>query len=111
MTDVVPTSQDGGISNLAQGTFTGDGAITNVTLGFVPRRVHLINCTDRIEQIWHESMTATHTLNRDAAGAGTDNTSSLILPMGDGATDTYRGFKIAAAAAVNAKKYVWTAWG
>ena len=111
ITSVSATSQDGGISNMAQGSFTGDGNVTDVITGFVPRRVHLINITDRIEQIWHEGMAATHTLNRAADGVGTDNTGTLIAPKGDGATDTFRGFEIAAAAAVNTKKYVWTAWG
>lgn len=106
-----PTSQDQGISNLATGSLTGDGTITAVTLGFRPRRVHLVNLTDRIEQLWVEGMTAGHTLNRAADGVGTDNSSSLIVPKGGGATDTYRGFEIAAAAAVSAKLYTYTAWG
>lgn len=103
------TSQSYGITNVASGSFTGDGTATTVTLGFVPRRVHLINVTDRIEQIWQEGMAATTTLNRAADGVGTANTSSLIVPSG--ATDSYKGFLIAAGAAVNAKAYVWTAWG
>jgi hypothetical protein len=111
MANDTATSKSSGVVNMSTGSFTGDGTITAVTLGFVPRRVHLINVTDRIEQIWQEGMAATTTLNRDAAGAGTANTSSLIVPKGTGATDTYAGFQIAAAAAVSAKAYVWTAWG
>lgn len=105
------TSNSMGVVNFATGSFTGDGNATTVTLGFVPRRVHLINVTDRIEQIWQEGMAATTTLNRAADGAGTANTSSLIVPKGTAATDTYRGFAVAAGAAVNAKAYVWSAWG
>ena len=99
------TSQSMGVVNFATGSFTGDGTATTVTLGFKPRRVHLINMTDRIEQVWQEGMAATNTLNRDAAGAGTLNTGTLI------SVPTEKTFLIAAAAAVNAKAYVWSAWG
>lgn len=104
-----PTSQAQGIVNMATGSFTGAGAAVDVTLGFVPRRVHLINVTDRIEQMWQEGMAATTVLNRDAAGAGTANTGSLIVPTDS--TDSFRGFTIAAGAAVSGKEYVYTAWG
>lgn len=106
-----PTSNSAGIVNFATGSFTGDGTATEVTLGFVPRRVHLINVTDRIQQIWQEGMAATTVLNIAAAGTGTADTNSLIVAKGAGATDTYQGFLIAAGAAVNAKAYVWSAWG
>lgn len=104
------TSQDGGVSNLACGSFTGDGTITTVTLGFQPRRVELINVTDRISQVWQEGMAATTTLNTAADGVRTANTSSLLVPR-TASADGYRGFSVAAAAAVNAKAYVWSAWG
>lgn len=105
------TARSAGIANIMTGSFTGDGTATAVTLGFVPRFVHLINVTDRIEQIWHAEMAATTTLNRDAAGAGTANTGTLISSVGTAATDTYKGFLIAAGAAVTAKAYVWIAIG
>lgn len=111
MTAEAATSQAHGVANFATGAFTGGGAVMEVTLGFRPRYVHLINVTDRIEQVWQEGMAATTTLNRAADGVGTANTSSLLVPKGGGATDTYRGFEIAAAAAVSAKEYVWSAWG
>lgn len=106
-----PTSQNGSVTNIATGSFTGDGTVTTVSLGFKPRRVELINVTDRISQIWQEGMAATTTLNTDAAGARTANTSSLIVPRSPDAGDSYRGFSIAAAAAVSAKVYVWIAFG
>lgn len=103
------TSQAQGVVNFATGSFTGAGEAVDVTLGFVPRRVHLINVTDRIEQIWQEGMAATTTLNIAADGTATANTSSLVVPTDS--SDTFRGFQIAAGAAVNAKAYVWSAWG
>lgn len=103
------TAKSAGIVNFSTGSFTGDGTATSVTLGFVPRYVHLINVTDRIEQIWHDEMAATTTLNRDAAGVGTANTGTLV--RGTTSADTYQGFLIAAGAAVSAKLFVWSAWG
>lgn len=103
------TSADGGISNFSIGTFTGDGTVTEVTLGFRPRYVKLINLTDRIVQEWSDTMAATHTLNIAADGTATDNTGSLIVAKGG--QDSYRGFQIAAAAAVNAKVYHYIALG
>ncbi len=103
-------SQAQGIVNMATGGFTGAGAAVEVTTGFRPRRVELINTTDRITQIWTNDMVATHTINIAADGTTTDDTGSLVLPKG-GVTDTYRGFLVAVGAAVNAKVYVWTAWG
>lgn len=111
MAEDTATSQTYGITNMACGSFTGDGTDTEVSCGFVPRRVHLINVTDRIEQVWQEGMAATTVLNRDAAGAGTANTGTLISPKGEDDDDGYQGFLVAAAAAVSAKAYVWTAWG
>lgn len=99
------TSQSMGVVNFATGSFTGDGTATTVTLGFKPRLVHLINVTDRIQQIWHEDMAATTTLNTVAAGTATADTGTLI------SSPTEKTFLIAAGAAVSAKAYVWSAWG
>lgn len=107
----VATSKSQGIVNCSTGSFTGAGAIVPVTLGFIPRYVQLINVTDQITQTWVEGMAANTTLNTVAAGTLTANTAGLIVPKGSAAADTYRGFAVAAAAAVNAKLYVWAAWG
>lgn len=104
------TSQAQGVVNLATGSFTGAGEAVQVITGFKPRRVHLINQTDRIQHIWQEGMAATHTLNIAAAGTATDNTGSHIVPHGGPEAD-FRGFLVAAGAAVNGKDYVWSAWG
>jgi hypothetical protein len=42
------SSNTSGIANFATGTFTGDGTICEVNLGFKPRYVKLVNLTDRI---------------------------------------------------------------
>lgn len=100
---------DGGVSNLSVGDFVGAGAIVEVTLGFRPRYVKLVNLTDRIVHEWIDGMAATHTLNIAADGTMTDNTGSHIVPKSG--ADSYRGFEVAAAAAVNAKQYHYIAFG
>lgn len=103
-------SQSNSIANMAQGGFTGGDAAVEVTCGFTPRRVELINVTDRIRQLWTDDMAATVTINIAADGTTTRNTGTLISAAAP-ETDGYRGFLVAAGAAVNAKVYVWTAWG
>lgn len=105
------TSQANGITNRATGSFTGDGTATAVTCGFVPRVIHLVNATDRITQDWYEGLAATQTINTAADGVRTLNTSSLLVPKGSADSDGYKGFLIAADAAVSAKAYVWVAEG
>lgn len=109
MADHGATSQASGVVNMATGSFTGAGEATNITCGFVPRRIELMNATDRIQQVWQEGLAATQTINTDALGAVTLNTGTLVAPTTD--ADMFDGFKIAAGAAISAKAYVWTAWG
>jgi hypothetical protein len=106
-----PNGQSYGVVNIATGGFTGAGEAVEVTLGFVPRRVELINVTDRIQHHWHADMAATTTLNIAADGTATANTSSHITAEDPANSGTFRGFNVAAGAAVSAKVYVWTAWG
>ena len=110
MTAEVASSNSEGRANMATGEFTGDGTVLTVNLGFTPKRVELVNVTDRISQLWVKGMAATTTLNTDAAGARTANTSSLIVER-TAIADGYRGFSVAAAANVSGKAYVWSAWG
>ena len=104
------TSADGGVSNLSCGSFTGAGEAVDVTLGFKPRRVHLINITDGIEHLWQEGMPAATVLQRIANGTASGATGSLIVPKG-GPDGAFRGFTVAAGAAISAKEYVYSAWG
>lgn len=106
-----PTYQAALVKNIAVGSFTGDGNVTDVTCGFVPRVVQLVNLTDRIQQLWTADMAATHTLNTAANGTVTDDTGTLVVAKGGAAADTFQGFEIAAAAAVNAKVYHYIAFG
>lgn len=103
------TTQDGGVSNLAVGSFTGDGTIAEVTTGFKPRYVKLINLTDRIVDEKTFDMLATEGLHTVAAGTMTLTTSSDITLFGG--QDGFRGFKVAAATNITGKKFHYIAFG
>lgn len=102
------TTNDGGVSNLAVGSFTGAGADVEVTVGFKPRMVRLINLTDRTVYEIFLDMVASHALKTVAAGTMTDDTSGILIK---GSQDAYRGFFVPAAVAVNAKAFYYVAFG
>jgi hypothetical protein len=102
------TTNDGGVSNMAVGSFTGAGADVEVTCGFKPRYVILINLTDRTKYETSLDMTAAHSLKTVAAGTMTDDTSGILLK---GSADGYRGFFVPAAIAISAKAMHYIAYG
>ena len=102
------TTNDGGVSNCAVGSFTGAGADVEVTCGFKPRLVKLINLTDRTTYELTSDMVAAHALKTVAAGTMTDDTAGILLK---GSQDSYRGFFVPAAIAINAKAFYWYAIG
>jgi len=108
--DDIATTQDGGVSNLAVGSFTSDNTAVNVNTGFKPRYVKVINLTDKIVWEWTYDMAATHTLKTVAAGTITDDTTSAIVAHG-GPDGDFRGFALSAAAAGNAKVIHYIAFG
>lgn len=104
------TSQDGGVSNLAVGSFTSDNTAVDVTLGFKPRYVKVINYTDLLVWEWLDGFAATHTLlTTGSTGVITDNTASQIVAKGG--QDAFRGFTLGATAAGNAKVIHYIAFG
>lgn len=103
------TTQDGGVSNLAVGSFTGDGTEVEVVTGFKPRYVKLINLTDRIVDEKTYDMAANEGLHTVAAGTMTRTTSSdITLGGGQGG---FRGFKVAAATNITGKSFHYIAFG
>lgn len=107
--DVIAKTQDGGVSNLAVGNFTGDGTDLRVTTGFLPRYVLLLNLTDRIQDEKMFEMLPTQTLMTVAAGTRTLETTSRIVVQGG--ADGLRGFTVPAAANLNGKAYHFMAFG
>lgn len=105
----IATTQDGGVSNLAVGSFTSDNTVVDITTGFKPRYVRVINLTDVITWEWTRDMAATHSLKQVAAGTQTDDTTSAIVPKGG--QDDFRGFRLAAAAVGNNKVIHYIAFG
>lgn len=106
---VTANAQDGGVSNLATGSFTGDGNITDAFTGFRPRLVKLINLTDDITYEWVRGMAATQTLKTIANGTLSTDTTSAIVSKGN--TDSFRGFEVTAAVAITGKVFSWYAFG
>lgn len=106
----IATSQDGGISNLAQGSFTGAGAAVDCVCGFKPRYVKVINLTDRTTYEITADMAAGKALKAVAAGTLTEDTAGILLYGGDDDAG-YRGFLIPAAIAISAKSLYWVAFG
>jgi hypothetical protein len=104
------SSQSAGIANCATGTFTGDGTICEVNLGFKPRYVKLINLTDRIVNEISDTMAATQTLKTVAAGTMTLDTDTDLLLV-DGISDDFRGFQVSAAVNIAAKVFHYIAIG
>lgn len=104
------TSNSEGVVNMAVGSFTGAGADVDVTLGFKPRYIKLINLTDRTTYEITADMVASHALKTVAAGTTTDDTAGILLRDGQSSAG-YRGFFVPAAIAITAKALHWVAFG
>lgn len=102
--DVIAQTNDGGVSNLAVVTWTGDGTVANINCGFKPRYVKVLNLTDRIEDEKFYEMTDAQGLHRVAAGTATLTTSSDIVLHGAEDSD-FRGFAVAAATNITGKVF------
>ena len=96
-------SRADGITNSSSGSFTGDGAITKITLGFNPMYFLLVNTTDVVKFEKLSSQPAADTLKTIAVGTMTEDTTSAILFNGDGTVS------INAATGITAKVFAWVA--
>lgn len=105
------TSQAQSVCNIAVGSFTGAGAVVDVTCGFKPRYVKLVNLTDRTVHEFFGDMAATHSLKAVAVGTLTDDTTSAITPIGGTDSNGYRGFQVPASVAIAAKEIHYIAFG
>jgi hypothetical protein len=82
------------MANITSGTFTADGTVTNVKLGFRPRFVKVYNATDAVTHETVDTM-AGASLRQVAAGTQTVQADTIMI------TDT--GFTLPAAVAVDEK--------
>lgn len=108
-TDTATTNSEG-VVNMAIGSFTGAGADVDVTLGFKPRLLKVINITDRTTYEITSDMVATKALKTVAEGTMTDDTAGILLRDGQSSAG-YRGFLVPAAIEINAKVLQWIAFG
>ncbi len=81
-------TQDAGMVKRAVGRYidTGTAAAFNITCGFKPRYVRVINLTDREEIEWFEGMADASALKTVAAGTRTLPTTLGITPLANGFT-------------------------
>ena len=93
--DVTNVSHSAGRANMATGTFTADGTVATVKLGFQPRYIRVINVTDAITHEKTADMDAGDALQTIANGTRTVE-NSLITIEED-------GFDLAAAVAIDEK--------
>lgn len=100
--DIFATRKGEGIAHGDTGTFTGDGTIAVIHLGYAPKHFILVNTTDvvRFEKVL--GMGAANILKQIANGTLTYDTTSLIVLDGKLAT-------IAASVNITGKNFVWLA--
>lgn len=104
MTTFAATSQAQSICNVATGSFTGDGTIATLTLGFKPRYFKLVNATDVVVYEKFEGMVAANSIKTVAAGTTTNDASAITLDAAGTVT-------IPAAINISAKALSWIAIG
>lgn len=89
------------------GSVTGTGSAINVSLGFKPNRVEVINVTDgTVVWLWTSAMPAGTAIKIDTAAA-TQASNGISVYNGDGSTPP--GFTIGSAISTNGKSLAWTA--
>ena len=79
-----PTYKASGVVHMENGSFTSDGGIATVVLGYLPQRFEVVNSTDTI--LWEKNagMAAANCVKQVAAGTTTIDTGSAILFNSDG---------------------------
>lgn len=102
------TTNDGGVSNMAIGSFIGDGTDMQVTCGFLPRYLKLVNLTDLTEYEIFMDMAAGVALKTISTGVRTNDASGILRK---GSADGYRGFFVPLAININAKAFHYVAFG
>lgn len=110
MANSLATTNDGGVSNLAVGSFTGDGTATVCTTGFLPRMVKIINITDLTTYEITSNMVAGNALKAISTGVLTNDVSGITL-SGTTSASGVRGFTIPAAIAIAGKVIQYYAFG
>lgn len=79
--------------NIAVGTVTGTGADINVSVGFAPAYVYVLNLSGLAQMHWFDGMDADHSAKSVTAGTLSEVTSDGIIPYA-GSTSASEGFTI-----------------
>lgn len=97
--------------NGKRGKFTGNGAAQNISLGFIPDFVIILNVTDgtSVELFINDVAGATGSVDIDAAAGPVTDAGGITAYAGD-ATNAC-GFSVDAGNSVNAKVYRYIALG
>lgn len=77
-----PTTQAMGVVNFASGSFTSDGGVATVTLGFTPRRVEVVNSTDTIVWTKIEGMAAANCVKVTSTTQSVETGSDILINAG-----------------------------
>ena len=86
MTTYNASNQTGGVSNYATGSFTSDGTIATLNVGFRPRHMKVFNMTDVIILEKMEGMAANASIRVVTAGTTTVDATSAIVFKADNTT-------------------------
>ena len=105
---ITSTQTESQVRNVAVGRYlaTGTAVAFDITTGFKPRYVRVVNVDDRTMMEWYEGMTDAHAIQTAADNARTILTALGITPLAD-------GFTIGLDAVVNVqnKQLSWMAIG
>lgn len=104
MATVNATSQAMGLTNFASGSFTGDGTITTINLGFRPRWFKIFNANAATVYEKFEGMVAANSIKTVTAGTTTNDAAAITLDAAGTVT-------IPAAIAINTNVFSWVAMG
>ena len=94
------TKNDGLREEIVTGKIVADGTATNVSIGFVPKKVAIINATNPSQHIWQYGMGDGYCLQVASDGTQTVVTSAGISEY-DGVTSAAAGFTIGTNAVLN----------
>lgn len=97
--------------SISTGTATGTGSAINVSCGFTPKRVEIINETDPGYYVWTDTMADAEMQKTIGAGTTTFETTGGISAYA-GTSSAAKGFTIGTDSDLNGASDVihWTAW-
>lgn len=99
-----PSAQAAGIVNFASGSFTSDNNATVVTLGFIPRRVEVVNSTDTIVWTKIAGMAAANCVKVTSTTESIETSSDILI-------NTDGTITLSATLVGNSKAIAWNAMG